>query len=511
MSGNHRLQRRHFLRLSGMGIAGTAFAVGAPSTVLAEIEGAREKTTTRLERPAKIVFLVSDGMSQGVPGLAELFSRQVRGRPTYFAEMLRRQSVAHGLFETHSLNSFVTDSAAASSAWGSGSRVRNGALNTLPNGTALKPIFAVAHEQGWGTGVVTTATVTHATPAGFTVAHPDRGGEDTIAVKYLNAADIVMGGGISQFRATERGDKRDLEGEFSAAGYSVVDHRDTMLGLGDSEKKILGVFSNGALPYTLEQINNPELVNRVPTLAEMTEKAIATLERHHGNGWILQVEGARVDHAAHTNDAAGIIWDQLAFDDAVGVALEFTARHPETLVLVTSDHGNANPGLSAYGGSTNEMFERIALAKGTTHDLRAAMRGHEGNAADLHEIVRDMLGLDLKKEHAEAVVRMLAGDFSMVAHDQLRNFNGAFNSLLSNYNGIGWVSTQHTEDYTLIAAAGPMQERFGALLKNTDAFAIMAEAMGSDFSNPFMTPEQARKLASAPAASRLQNDGFVHA
>lgn len=511
MSRKYNHQRRSLLQISGLAIAGTAFATAAPATVLAEIESARQKSRTPLERPSKIIFLVSDGMSQGVPGLAELFSQQVRRRATYLAEMLRKPSVAQGLFETHSLNSFVTDSAAAASAWGSGSRVFNGAVNVLPDGTELKPIFAIAREKGWGTGVVTTATVTHATPAGFAVAHSDRGGEEAMAAKYLGSVDVALGGGISQFRASERSDKRDLEREFTAAGYAVVDHRDALMALDGSEKKLLGIFSNGALPYTVEQINNPQMVSSIPTLAEMTEKALGTLERHHGDGWILQVEGARVDHAAHTNDAAGILWDQLAFDDAVGVALEFAARHPETLVVVTSDHGNANPGLSSYGRNTNAMFERIALSKGTTHDVRGALRGHEGNEGDIHEIVREYLGIDLRKEHVAEVARMLKGDFAMVVHDQIRNFHGAFNSLLSNYNGIGWTSTQHTEDYTLIAASGPLQERFGALLKNTDAFAIMAEAMGSEFRNPSMTTEQARAFARAYRPSRAASDGFLHA
>jgi alkaline phosphatase len=117
---------------------------------------------------------------------------------------------------------------------------------------------------------------------------------------------------------------------------------------GARPQKVLGLFYDSHLPYTIDHIHSDALKRTVPTLAEMTRKALEILG-DAPNGFLLQVEGGRVDHAAHANDAASIMWDQLAFDDAVEVVYEFVAKRDDTLMIVTSDHGNANPGLNGMG------------------------------------------------------------------------------------------------------------------------------------------------------------------
>ncbi|MDY7109537.1 MAG: alkaline phosphatase, partial [Planctomycetota bacterium] len=114
-----------------------------------------------------IIFMVSDGMSPGVPELAESFSQLVRGRSTNWHELARDPRTSRGYLQTGSLSSMVTDSAAASTAWASGSRAFNGALNVLPDGTRLTPVGRLARTAGRALGLVTTTTITHATPAGF--------------------------------------------------------------------------------------------------------------------------------------------------------------------------------------------------------------------------------------------------------------------------------------------------------------------------------------------------------
>ncbi|WP_205903374.1 alkaline phosphatase, partial [Pseudomonas viridiflava] len=87
-----------------------------------------------------------------------------------------------------------------------------------------------------------------------------------------------------------------------------------------------------------------ELIKNTPTLAEMTVKAIELMKNNKA-GFALQVEGGKVDWAAHANDLSGLIFDQLAFDEAVGKVIEFAEKDGETLVIFTTDHGNSNPGL----------------------------------------------------------------------------------------------------------------------------------------------------------------------
>ena len=97
--------------------------------------------------PKNIVFMVSDGMSPGVLPLAEIFSKAVRQRGTVWAALLRDSATPNGMFDQASLNSCVTDSAAASSAWGSGVRICNGAINTLPNGEPVGVIDVPGHKD----------------------------------------------------------------------------------------------------------------------------------------------------------------------------------------------------------------------------------------------------------------------------------------------------------------------------------------------------------------------------
>ena len=162
-------------------------------------------------------------MSMGTLTCANLFSELTRKRQLAWAKMLANPSAHQALMNTRSLNSMVTDSSASASAWGSGSRVVNGALNILPDGKLLTPIYSLFAEKGWSTGLVTTAEITHATPAGFAIAIKSRGNSDGIAEQYLDRkVDVLLGGGSKFFSPNKRKDKRDLRGDFATAGYTVI-------------------------------------------------------------------------------------------------------------------------------------------------------------------------------------------------------------------------------------------------------------------------------------------------
>lgn len=461
----------------------------------------------RGDKPRRVIFLVSDGMSIGALSMADVFSGEVRGRLTHFGRLLSDNRVAHGYFETHSLNSVVTDSAAASSAWGSGSRVFNSVINQLPTGEDLTPIMKLLQPAGIGTGLVTTATVTHATPAGFAAVSARRGDESGIAPQYNGTVDVVLGGGRKFFDAAKRADKRDVAGEYAAAGYTVVRDR-AGLAAAPREGRLLGTFFDSHLPYTVDHQNDDKLKADVPTLAEMTEAALAILDKNP-KGFLLQVEGARVDHAAHNNDAAGLLWDQLAFDDALAVALAYQEKNPDTLVIVTSDHGNANPGINGmgagYGGST-EAFRLVGRAKGSYErfedELKAMQRrsGMAPNAPAVRQLMGDLLGITLSPREAEALLMAQQGS-PMTIHEQHANLPGIYGHVTGNHNGVGWTGTSHTQDYTVIAAQGPGQEHFARLMPNTALFGILTGLYGIEHRNPTVKPEQlSGLLKSAPGA-----------
>lgn len=424
-----------------------------------------------------VIFLVSDGMSSGTLALADLVKQAQQGIKTNWIQLYESDREYHrGLMDMASLSSNVTDSSAASSSWGSGQRINNGAVNWGPNDERYKTICEIFRDAGKATGLVTTARITHATPAGFGINVSSRNMEDEIAVQYAEREyDILMGGGGRHFSAGKRQDSRDLYSEFEKLGYTVVKDKTQLLRAGRNSK-LLGIFSDSHLPYTVDHNTIPQLQNSVPTLAEMTKSALERLEKN-ADGFIVQIEGGRVDHAAHGNDAAGLIYDQIAFDDAVKVVMDYTEDRDDTLVILTTDHGNSNPGLSGMGSGYGDSPESLATLFDYKHSFEW-MYDELGtgslSASQIREVVEAATHTQITAEEAGMVEQAFQGNFQ--APFQLRRGVGAVMSgVLANYNGIYFMTTNHTADYVEIAAWGPGSDRIPTFVRNTDLFDLMVD------------------------------------
>jgi alkaline phosphatase len=285
-----------------------------------------------------------------------------------------------------------------------------------------------------------------------------------------------------------RKDKRDLFGDFAKAGYAVVRDRDGLMGTDAS--KVLGIFTSSHLPYWVDHMNSAALLRTTPTLAEMSKKAIQNL-KNSPNGFVLQIEGAKIDHAAHGNDLAGLIYDQIAFEEAVKVAIDFALEDGETLVVITSDHGNANPALNGAGaeyGDSESGLLRVANMKSTYDPIFKAI-GEKPKASAISEVVEDKLGIKLKKEEAE----ILAGKSPFASSIFYGAKNMTWAIILGNHTKVTWTSGNHTSDHVLLTAVGPGAETFHGLTKNTDAFAHMLGHYDLKHENPTMTYEEAKR------------------
>ena len=415
--------------------------------------------------------MVSDGMSPGVLTLAESYSQLTRKKGTQWWSLLNDRKAARGLMDTASANSMVTDSAAASSSWGGGERVNNGAINISPGGKTITPIAEILKKKGTRIGLVTTATVTHATPAGFAASVPKRGDENTIAPQYLDRVDVILGGGSGFFDKKDRPDKRDLSGDFAKAGYGVVSNRDALLAA--REEKLLGTFTRGHLPFSIDRNHNPEMAAKVPTLTEMADAAL-TRFLASDKPFLLQIEGARIDHAAHLNDIGALLHDQLAFDDAVAAVLALIGTRDDILLVVTSDHGNSNPGLNGMGngyGESTQRFAKITNFKASHERLLAEWGKMKGRSAEqVTELVRTHLDFTLKPEQADALFEIVRKHPVIEWNEQLGKPEGLLGQFAGNHTGIGWTGTTHTSDPTLISALGPQSDRFTGMVRNSDVF-----------------------------------------
>jgi alkaline phosphatase len=253
------------------------------------------------------------------------------------------------------------------------------------NGAPVPTLLEAAIAAKKATGVVSTARLTHATPAA-TYSHVcNRNAEYEIARQAVpggagyntalgNGVDVLLGG-ISYywrpFNATStpkgRPDGRDLVGELQAKGYTYANDLATFNAAPvTAGSKIIGLFdqalSEGHMSYELDRDPAKE-----PSLAQMTAKAIDVLSKG-SNGYFLMVEGGRIDHALHGTNAKRALADTIAFDDAIKAALA-KVDLTNTLIVVTADHdhtmafnGYSHLGNDILGKTTDYKTRKTALA-----------------------------------------------------------------------------------------------------------------------------------------------------
>lgn len=466
------------------------------------------------KKPKNIIFCVSDGLSIQTLSMVSYFSQLMHGKPSYWYTLMNEEYAVNGLQETRSLNSVVTDSSAASSTWGCGRRIWNGQVNMYPDGTTLRTLNSLMKEAGMRTGLVTTTTISHATPAGFAVNSMSRGDEPGICAKYLDAGvDVLMGGGHSFFTPEKRKDKRDLYADFAKAGYKVVKTRDEVMGL--KSNKILGIFSDSHRPYAIDHMNSPELMKSTPTLAETVKVALDNL-KGSPKGFLLQIEGGKVDHAAHGNDLGGMLYDQIAFEEAVKVAVEFALQDKETLVIITADHATGGPSLNGAGTEYIESTAGLKLLAGMKSSY-GAITGEFGMTPTreaVQDAVKSKLGIALTGDEADAVVAARAGK-SPFKTSQFHGSTGATLAMvLGNHTKVTWTSGNHTCDHVMVTAVGPGSEQVAGITQNTRFFDIMLAAKGLKWSNPAMTFEDAKRhydklKTETPSAQYAMVDGEI--
>ncbi len=466
------MERRSFLKQSsiafiGAGLFNTAKAGSGTLINQRHAQGSAKN----------IIFLVSDGMSNGTLTMANLLLQQKEGRNSHWVQLYHDNMVHRALMDTASASSLVTDSAAASSSWGGGVRVKNGSLNVNEDGSFNIPILQKFKAAGKSVGCVTSVPITHATPAGFCINSGKRGNMEDIASDYLKLKfDVMLGGGTEIFQPEKRKDKRDLFAEFSKAGTAVVRSRNELLAIGkNNQKPVLGVFYPSALPYALDREHDDDLKFQTPTLAEMAKIAIEQLSKNK-NGFVMQIEGGKVDWAAHANDAGALLYDQIAFDDAVKVAIDFAKTDKETLVIVTTDHGNANPGLF-YGKEADKNFERLFRFK-HTNDWVLMGINRNFSTSQVIERIEAAQGYAIKETEAREIL----------SHYEKLDESGVYNSyklpfkvlaeIQKKYTSIGWGSMDHSGDHVELAMYGPGSETLKPFVKNFELHNFMLQVAG---------------------------------
>jgi len=233
-------------------------------------------------------------------------------------------------------------------------------------------------------------------------------------------------------------------------------------------RKILGLFNMSNMSYEIDRPATQE-----PSLAEMTSKTLETLKANR-KGFFAMIEGGRIDHAAHRNDAPSAIMDTLAFDAAVGVALDFAKKNPGTLVLVTADHETGGMGLIGHSKESKEYvgIDLKAIQKSTkSFELIMAQMGKKPTAGDFKAAVKQYLSIDISDAEAQLVADdpVKKGDPFNYGYDYVHSL--AF--VLRPYYRVGFASQTHTASPLMAFAYGPGSERIGGQMHNTQLFTVM--------------------------------------
>ncbi len=330
-----------------------------------------------------VILLIGDGMGDSEITAARNYAEGAGG---YFkgidALPLTGQYTHYSLDKKTHKPDYVTDSAASATAWATGVKTYNGALGVDVNGKDQPTLLEIAKAAGKATGNVSTAELQDATPAAL-VSHVtsrkcygpeetsekcaanalENGGRGSITEQLLKTrADVTLGGGAKSFNQLAKSGEwqgKSLKDQAAAQGYQWVSNADELqaVTLANQQKPLLGLFADGNMPVrwlgpkasyhgnldkpavTCE--NNPARTAATPTLAAMTDKAIALL-KDNPNGFFLQVEGASIDKQDHAANPCGQIGETVDLDEAVQKALAFARADGNTLVIVTADHAHSS-------------------------------------------------------------------------------------------------------------------------------------------------------------------------
>ena len=326
---------------------------------------AREPNTNRAKN---VILMVSDGNGVGTNYATRLFHGQQQGNHGD-ENVLPQESFPHlALVKTYNVNAQTPDSAGTGTAMHAGVKTKAGVIGvdeTVERGNCAQveagkvtPITKLMSDAGKSVGVVSTARLTHATPASAYAHAADRNFEDDaelpegcevadIAVQLIEAmesgmVDIAMGGGRRHFLPEDvqdeegetgrRTDGRNLVEEARALGASYAFDQESFAALDPAAAPVLGLFESSHMQYEFDRAGEP-------SLAEMVEASIKGLEGNE-EGFFLSVEAGRVDHANHGGNLHRTVTDGVAFAEAVAKARELTDEQ-ETLIVVTADHEHA--------------------------------------------------------------------------------------------------------------------------------------------------------------------------
>lgn len=465
-------------------------------------------------RAKNVIFFVGDGMGVSTITATRVFSVGVAG------QLVVDQFPYTALSRTYSEDSITPDSAPTMTAMMTGVNTNQSVIGfgegTEPNdfnhdgdGAAPLTLLEMAKARGMKVGVVSTAEITHATPAA-TYAHINqRNNQNAIALQALptdatynkrlgRGLDVLMGGGRRHFvpdSVTDeeggtgaRTDGRNLRAEFQAAGYRYVWNNAGFSALAPQDLPVLGLFERGHMEY---EFDRPGDLGGEPGIKDMTVKAINLLEsatRRGSKGYFLHVEAGRIDHGHHAGNAYRALTDAQALDEAIGAAAQLVDLR-DTLIIVSADHSHVF-NIAGYPmrplqelpysvTSHSPGYANAALAGNGILDLVWDLNqttGHVEESTDRNGVPYTVLGYHngpgyRGSARVDPRADTFAGFLGVTP-------NGPSHPAYFQEAAVPLGSETHSGEDVAIYAIGPGAERVRGTVKNTHIFHVMKKALG---------------------------------
>ena len=521
MEGKHHMKRMIAatltLALTTAALAGCAANAAAPTDDQNTVAAATMSNETG-KTPKYVFLFIGDGMSypqiqstsdylgalndedywQAQPSLDDNQGAILDG-PEYL-NFMNFEGV--GTAVTYDSNSFAPDSASTATSIATGHKTYSGSINVDETGTVEYETIAeqLKAQKGYEIGVITSVNLNHATPAAFYAHQASRSSYYEIGLEMVESDfDYFAGGGLLDPTGSE-GDQTDLYQLAQEAGYTVArTYAEADAISADTDKAIIieeNLADDDAIPYELDRTED------MWSLADYVEKGIEVLD--NDTGFFMMCEGGKIDWACHANDAGSAIHDTQALADAVQVAIDFAAEHPdETLILVTGDHETG--GLTiGFAGTDYDTYldllanQKISFAKYDS-DYVAKYKENKTSFEDVLVDIEALFGLKTEGEEGD---KLVLTDYEL---EQLRaayekSINGTAASqyeqeeyvlygtyeplsvtithIINNKSGISFTSYSHTGLPVAVLAHGLNAEVFSGYYDNTQVYYKLADMLG---------------------------------
>ena len=502
-----------------------------------EITTSKEKY--RGKKPKYIFLFIGDGMSYSQLQLADYYLKETGNNGL---DILKLST--NGTIQNQDKTSLIPDSASTATAMATGEKTKSGNINVSEDGKEKhETITQKLKKDGYKIGIATTVNINHATPAGFSAHRESRKGYYEIGKEMLNTGFDYFAGGDFKDKNGENRDKKSLEKIAEAKGYTVADSEKEFDKLGNDfdvkklknsskDEKYLVISEDrektDAMKYSIDK--RYELENGAEESASISDYVKKGIDILYDNnekdkkdkkdkGFLMVVEGGKIDWACHKNDAASALHETIDLDNAVDEALKFYNNHKdETLIIVTGDH---ETGGLAIGNSSSEYdthLENLGLQKISCDRFNEEyVSKYKKEKTDFKYVLKDIeyvFGLEkplifkeekakkdsdddhkhsdenslkLSKSEYERLKKAYELTIEKSSKDRTKEESILYGShepitveaarILAQKSGIGFTSFSHTAAPMAVFSEGVGASEFGGMYDNTELYEKLIEVI----------------------------------